>query len=379
MKVDGNADFPPPENPPERPKRGSVSLRFLLFSLALCLVTEGGPLPAQGADAAAYYNEGRDYMVREDWYPAAESLLECLRLNPAHAEASGALAECYYELGEFDQALSWVRKARSLSRGNMGLANLEASILIALGRLDSASSLISEVLIREPYNREALFAQAELDIARGRAGEAVRRFREAVRRYPDDRRLLVSLALALGSLGETGSAQTYIDRALERHPEDYRVYYYASYLDARAGRLQNAVRHAERALFFKPGYIPARSLLAGLRYRLGQYDEAARLCDEAIAQNREDAGAWYLKGLAYSRLGRRADAIAVLSAAAGIAPNDEFIRAALEELLISGTSLEEPGRARWASWHFVRGRDYRSRNLSEEALFEYRRGLRLNP
>ena len=378
MKLEGNANLPAPENPPKRPKR-FASPRFILFFLVLCLCAEGGLLPAQGAGASAYYNEGRDYMIREDWYSAAESLLECLRLNPAHAEASGALAECYYELGEFDQALSWIRKARALSRGNMGLANLEASILVALGRLDAASAIISEVLAREPYNREALFAQAELDIARGRAGEAVRRYREAVRRYPDDRRVLVSLALVLGSLGETGAAQTYIDRALEQHPEDYRVYYYASYLDAWAGRLQDAVRHAERALFFRPGYIPARSLLAGLRYRLGQYDEAARLCDEAITRNREDVGAWYLKGLAYSRLGRRTDAIAVLSAAAGIDPNDEFVRAALEELLVSGTSLEEPGRARWASWHFARGRDYRSRNLSEEALFEYRRGLRLNP
>jgi hypothetical protein len=41
--------------------------------------------------------------------------------------------------------------------------------------------------------------------------------------------------------------------------------------------------------------------------------------------------------------------------------------------------MEDPQRNRWAVWHFNRARDYRSRNLSEQALFEYRRGLRLNP
>jgi tetratricopeptide (TPR) repeat protein len=356
---------------------------FVPFLGVLFLFTFPGRPEAQTRpgppNPAFFYTQGRAYMVEEDWYSAVESFLECIRLNPAHAEGNAALAECYYELGEFDQALSWVRKARSLARGDMGLVNLEAFILIALGRLDGASSIIAEVLAREPYNKEALFAAAELDIARGRAGEAVTRYREVARRYPDDRRVLISLALILGSLGDIDNARTYIERALIRHPEDYRVYYYAAYLDSQGGRLASAIRYAERALFFRPGYGPARSLLASLRYRSGQYDEAARLADEAIARNREDAGAWYLKGMSYMRLGRRADAIAVFSTASGIAPEDEFIRAALEELLLSGTSLEEPARVRWASWHFNRARDFRSRNLADQALFEYRRGLRLNP
>jgi hypothetical protein len=200
-----------------------------------------------------------------------------------------------------------------------------------------------------------------------------------VRRYPDDRRVLISLALVSGSLGDAESARTYIERALVLHPEDYRVYYYAAYLDAQGGRFASAIRYVEAALNLRPGYAPARTLLASLRYRSGQYDEAARLADEAISRDRNDTGAWYLKGLSFMRLGRRADAIAVLSTAASIDPDDEFVRAALEDLLISGTSLEEPGRVRWAAWHFEKARDYKARNLSDQALFEYRRGLRLNP
>jgi tetratricopeptide (TPR) repeat protein len=334
---------------------------------------------AQVQEAAAYYEAGRRAMLQEDWYTAAETLLECLRLNPAHAEGTAALAECYYEIGELDQALLWVRKARTLARSNLVLANLEAFILIALGRLQDASSIVNEVLAKEPYNKEALFAASEMDIARGRPGDAVTRYREAVRRYPDDRRLLVSLALVLGSLGDTETARSYIDRALVQHPEDYRVYYYAAYLDAQAGRLGTAIGYAQDALAYRPGYGPAFSLLASLRYRSGQYEEASRLADEAISLNRSDISAWYLKGMSYSRMGRRAEAITILSTAATIDPSDEFVRAALEELLIAETALEDPRRASWAAWHFNRGRDYRSQNLIEQALFEYRRGLRLNP
>jgi len=349
---------------------------FILFSFLFIPLT----LSAQSqGSAASFYERGRYYMADENWYSAVESFLECLRLNSAHAEATAALAECYYELAEFDEALNWVRKARQLARGNMTMANLEVFTLIALGQLDSASTLVSEILAREPYNREALFAAGELDIARNRTSEALLRYRDAVRRYPDDRRLLISLALVTLSMGDGQTALTYINSALTQHPDDYRVFYYAAYIYAQNGSLADAIRYAERALYYKPGHGATQSLLAVLRYRNSQYEEAARLCDIAIANNRQDMSAWYLKGLSFIRMGRSIDAITVLSNALSVNEEDEFIRAVLEETLLTSTALEDPRRARWALWHFNKARNYRSRSLNEQALFEYRRGLRLNP
>jgi Flp pilus assembly protein TadD len=200
-----------------------------------------------------------------------------------------------------------------------------------------------------------------------------------VRRYPDDRRLLVSLALVQGSLGNADQARTYIERAIIQHPDDYRVYYYAAYLEAEAGRINSAINYAEKALFYKPGLDAARSLLAGLRYRAGQFDDASRLADEVIAFNQKNTNAWYLKGMAYTQLGRSVDARTVLSSALIINPNDEFIRIALENLIIADTNLEDQVRERFAKYHFDRARDYKVRNLVDQSLFEYRRGLRINP
>jgi tetratricopeptide (TPR) repeat protein len=350
-----------------------------LIALSCMYFADFSPLYAQSMNAVSYYNQGRSYMTREDWYSAAEALLECLRLTPAHAESTAALAECYYNLGEFDQSLVWIKKARALARGNISLANLEAFILIAMGQLEAASAVVGETLAREPYNKEALFAASELDIARGRSGDAVKRYQEAVRRYPDDRRLLVSLALVQGSLGNAEQARLYIERALIQHPDDYRVYYYAAYLDAEAGRLDSAVQYAEKSLFYKPNFSAARSLLASLRYRTGRFEEASRLADESIAYNQKDIDAWYLKGMAYAGLGRNADARKVFSSALALDPNDEFVRIALEDRLIADTALEDSSRKRWGDYHFVRAREYKARNLADQALFEYRRGLRVNP
>jgi len=350
-----------------------------LFLIILVIYFFPVTLEAQQSSAAAQFERGRYFMAEENWYSAVESFLECLRLNPAHAEATAAIAECYYELAEFDEALSWVRRARQLARNNMSVANLEVFILIALGNLDAASTLVSEILAREPYNREALFAAGELDIARNRPSEALLRYREAVRRYPDDRRLLISLALVTLSLGDGDTALTYINSALRQHPGDYRVYYYASYIYSQNNRIEEAIRFADRGLYYRPGHEPSLSLMASLRYRNMQYEEASNLCDILIANNRRDMSAWYLKGLSFIRMGRQNEAITLLTTALSINEEDEFVRAILEETILSSTTLEDPRRARLALWNFNRARSFRSRNMTEQALFEYRRGLRLNP
>jgi tetratricopeptide (TPR) repeat protein len=352
-------------------------LRFLI--ILLCFLALIPAQAQQTQSAAAYYERGRSLMADENWYSALEAFLECLKINPAHAEGTVAVAECYYELAEFDEALNWVRKARALARTNMTVANLEVFTLIALGHLDTAASLVTEVLTREPYNKEALFAAGELDIARNRPSEALLRYREAVRRYPDDHRLLISLALVTLSLGDGDMALNYINSAMTQHTDDYRVFYYAAYIYAQTGKLADAIRLAETALQYRPGHAPSQSLMATLRYRNAQYEEAARLCDVAIAADRQNMSAWYLKGLSFIRLGRLSDAITVLSNAITISEDDEFIRAILEETILSSTVLEDPRRTRWAAWHFNKAREYRTRHLTEQAVFEYRRGLRLNP
>lgn len=358
--------------------RSSPGSRAAVFALLALLGVLVPPVVRAEDAAVSRYRAGREAMLRENWYGAAEELLESLRLNPSYAEPVAALAECYYALGEYDQALSYAKRARSLMRGSSSVAVLEASILIALGDLDGADGIIRAVLAKEPYQREALFAAAELDIVRGKSASAAERYREAARRYPEDRRALLSLALVLGSLGDIDGARSYAQRAIALSPDDYRSRYYAAYLDSAAGRYGDAKTELEAALRIRPAFAPARSLLASVEYRLGSYADAARLADAAIAADRSDAAAWYLKGMAYARMGRPADARSVLAAAAN-ATGDEFVIAALEDLLVAGTPVEAAERRPWAQRRFDAAADYRARNLNDQALFEYRRGLRLNP
>jgi Flp pilus assembly protein TadD len=89
---------------------------------------------------------------------------------------------------------------------------------------------VQDVLVREPYNREALYVQAQLDIARGRPSQAALKYESALRLYGEDRRVLLSLAMVLGTLGEDAQARQYADRAKAAYATsesvaDWKVYY----------------------------------------------------------------------------------------------------------------------------------------------------------
>ncbi|GMO46633.1 MAG: tetratricopeptide repeat protein [Termitinemataceae bacterium] len=346
----------------------------------LIVLSNTSSLHAQSKrDAAYYYNSARQAMANEDWYSGVENLLESVHQNPSYVDAVFALAECYFELGEYDEALNYVRNARRLSRLNMSIANLEAGILIALGNLSEAEAVIADIQKRQPYNKEALYTAAELDIARGKSGDAVKRYNEAVRLYPDDRRLLVSLALVLGSLGDSERALKYMERAVELHADDYRVFYYHAYLDSEAGKINSAISNATRALQLRPSFLDGQILLAALRYRNAEYEAASMLADKVINEQGKNLKAWFLKGMAASRLGRTQDARSAFERAVSIDPNDEFARTAMENLIINTTNLEDPLRQRPASWHFDKAAAFRKQNMLLDAVFEYRRGLRINP
>ncbi|MDR0909163.1 MAG: tetratricopeptide repeat protein [Spirochaetaceae bacterium] len=352
-------------------------------SAALCiilLITLAGVF-AQGAPLSAddWYERGEDALLAGDWYGAVEAFLDALELNSAHAGANAALAESYYELGEYDMALNWVRKARVLSRGSSSLANLEALILITQHKLQDARTILNEILQREPYNREALFTAAELDIAEGRAGGALARFREAAGRFPGDRRVLVSLALTQSALGDAAGAEATIQRALQTNPGDAIVYYYAAYLAGKQGRLADAASYAQTSLQIEANYRPALRLLAQLHYRMGNYPEAISYTDTLIGLNANDDEAQYIKGMALLKQNDAAG-IAVLNTALTINNDDEFSRVMLEDAALSGSiPVDEALRTSLAAWHFSRAKDFQSRNLSDQALFEYRRGLALKP
>ena len=115
-----------------RQPRGAMSLRHSAL-LALCRPSRPAPRAAPGGAGlrpgmpAALVAERREARFSEDWYSAIDDYLAAIAMNPSYGEAYEGLAECYYELGEYDQALSYVAKAAPFLKGDAALPTSRAS------------------------------------------------------------------------------------------------------------------------------------------------------------------------------------------------------------------------------------------------------------
>jgi len=365
-----------------QPKPSSPSCRraralALAAVLALLAAAAPGAQPASEARALAAAAEAK--LFAEDVYGAVEDYLAAVARNPSYAEALLGLAECYYELEEYDQALSYAKKAAPLMRGEPVLMDLEGFIRLGLGDLPGARSLFAAVLAGRPNDLDARFGLALLDLAAGKKTDAKLRLEDSLRLSPENARALLSLALVASDQGRAEEARVLVEKALRFHGEEPRVQYTAARLAAAEGDRERAVFHARNALDASPAYAEARRLLASLMYEAASYDEAAALMREAVSRDRKDAAAWFTLGLAQAGAGRGPEALYSLRQAVALKPDDEVARIALENLVVDSGPFEDPSREPYAEWHFARGAEFEDRSLFDQALFEYRRGLRIYP
>lgn len=359
--------------------RGFVPSARVLLAVMLLGTVVPGPAAQAGADAPALVSRAAEARLAEDWFGAIELYLAALKLNPAYTDAVQGLAESYYALEEYGQALTRVTEARRLKGDDPALLSMEAFIRIGLGDSAKAAELFRAVLARLPNDLEARFGLALLDLRSGRSTDARVRLLESLRISPRNARALLSLALISSDAGRSRDAETYIESALRYHSQDARTQYVAARLAARNGRVREAVDRARSALEIRPSYGEARRLLASLLLESGDPGTAATLMEAAVALDRGDALAWYTLGVARSRLGQTDPGIYAFEAALALRPDDEVARRALEDLVIDATPVEDPRRSRVAAERFARGRQFESNREYERALSEYRRGLKVDP
>jgi tetratricopeptide (TPR) repeat protein len=353
--------------------------RTALAAAALIAVAALAAGAQAGADARSLLAQAERLRLAGEWYPAIESFLAAAAKNPSYGDAYFGLADCYYEIGEYDQALSYVKKAAPFRKGDAALADLEGFVRTALGDLAGARAAFNSVAAALPNDLDARFGLSLLDLAAGKKTEARSRLEESLRLSPQNARALLSLALIAADQGRAEDSRALVEKALRYHGSEPRTQFVAARLAAADGDLERAAAYARNALDLRPGYSEAGLLLGSLMYRAGSYDQAVALMREAVARDRKDELAWYTLGLAQRAAGKGADAIFSLRTAASLRPDDEIARIALECAVVDSTRAEDSSRAAYADWHVAKGKLFEERSSYDNAIFEYRRALRIYP
>lgn len=325
------------------------------------------------------FEEGKEKQYHENWYGAIELYQQALKENPAYNDVYRGLAECFYALGEYDQAIVHAEKARRYAPQDIDIENLYAFILIGIGKIEQAGKIFEAILQKNPNNFDARFGMAEIEVTGGRLTNASELYAAALRRQGENRKALLSLALVSHETGNIQAAQGYITRALEYHGDSAQVHYFAGYLSALSGNLDEAEGRIRSALTIDTEYDKARALLCSLLYSTGRYREALSVADMRIAGNRKRADAWYVKALCLMKLGEKKESFDAAYIGLSIDPENELMRTLLEDIAVQTFEFEDPHRKDLADTHRIRGDAFLDRNMTDQALYEYRRALKVYP
>jgi tetratricopeptide (TPR) repeat protein len=356
-------------------RRGAVVGMALLVSVLA--FGQNGNESVQSA--RALYQRGREEQSRSNLLAAVELYRASLQANPAYYQPLIGLAEVFFTLEEYEEALGYLKEAQKYDRDNLDTLVLEGRICVALNRLEQARALFETVLQREKNNLEARFGLAELDIAQGKARNASQRYIETLKIRPESQKALLSLALLNEAEGNREAAETYLELALKYHSYDPRVHFAAGRFSVDEGRLDRAEQYLLTAVALDPDFTRAKRLLAQVYLQGNEPQRSVEVLQGILDSGRNDPLVWYTLGLAYDRSGDTEQAVRSLAQVLRLRPDDEIARIALENIALDKLPLQDPVRERYAAYHLERGNLFRERNLLVKALTEYRRAIRLQP
>ena len=350
---------------------------ILIFSAALCGVS---PLfAAESKNVLKLYNEAVELQNDENWYTASQYFIEVVDNNPAFSDAWFRLADCSYHLGEFDLAFQYLESAEKYEKNKPEIKNLKGMILLALGRTDEARQIFNEILKKYPNDIDAHFGLAEIELYDGKFSGAENQYTEALKRQNSNRKALLSLALVCAETKRYSQAEKYLRQAMQYYSGEPEVHYLAAIIYTMKGDYKDAEKHAKIAVEIRGAYEQAYELLAQIVYLQHRYSEVIDLCDFIISRNRNSSAAWYLKGIAQSKLGNNEEAISTWDTGLSVNPQDELMRMILELTAKTELDLDDKKRSEWAAYHLNNARQYDSRYDKAGSTYEYQRALMLDP
>lgn len=353
----------------------------VLFAMILTAVVSA-VTPVFAADSKNIlktYNEAVELQNEENWYTASQYFIEVVNSNPAFSDAWFRLADCSYHLGEFDLAFQYLESAEKYEKNKSEIKNLKGMILLALGRTDEARQIFNEVLKKYPNDIDAHFGLAEIELYDGKFSGAENQYAEALKRQNSNRKALLSLALVCAETKRYNQSEKYLRQAMQYYSGEPEVHYLAAIIYTMKGDYKDAEKHARIAVEIRGGYELAYELLAQIVYLQHRYGEVIDLCDFIISRNRNSGAAWYLKGVAQSKLGNNEDAINTWDTGLSVKPQDELMRMMLELTAKNELDLDDKRRSEWAGYHLNNARQYDSRYDKAGSTYEYQRALILDP
>lgn len=322
-------------------------------------------------------NGNKDYL-NQNYLRAIESYKEGLLLNNNDISCNVGLSNCFYMIGEYEEALLYINKSIELSKDDVELINLKARIFMALGEYENSKELYKNVLKEYPYNINAKSGLAELKIVLGDIDGSLKEFENIIKFSPDSRRLLLSLIVLYDKKKEYSKSDFMVQKAVKSYPKDPIVLKGAVDHYISTSNYTGASLYINELLNLSDN--PDNLLLKGrLLILKKQYEEAITVLTEYLKSDKSNHKAYYLIALALDNSGSKKKALGILNRAIELNPENEIYRIYREKLANEILILKDESRSLYSRWYINEGNILEDKFYYSKARSFYLRGIDIDP
>ncbi len=208
-----------------------------------------------------------------DYGPALASGLHAKALDEQFGPTYAFLGEIYQDIGQFDTAETYLKKALELDTAGLAVADAFR-------------------------NQGLLFSR------QGYYEDAIQPYTAALQNAPNYSYIAAELALNYSQLGEAEKAVEVLSSTLERNPSDPLLLFELGRIYVRTGNPERAYEYYNRCLDIDKNNRFCLSFLGRLQRDDGDYASAASNLERAIALGSNSKDDFYYLGASYSAMGR---------------------------------------------------------------------------
>ncbi len=265
--------------------------------------------------------------------------------QPSDPKAGYARALQLEREGNHPAALALLWEVAGALPGDADVQNRLGEALERIGALDGAIEAYDRAVAARPGFAKAFNNLILVLVKAGRGAQALERARARVAARPDDPDSLFTLGLAQTEQDVDAAIATF-QRVLTRAPRHVLAHYNLALVLKRVDRAREAVAELSRAIAIEPR-PEAYLALAGIHFQQGEFDQAERALEAAIAAEPRYVDAYVLLGAVRKAQRRYGPAASALAAAIDLRPDLWSAHAALAQ--VRRLDGDEPAARRHAA------------------------------
>jgi putative PEP-CTERM system TPR-repeat lipoprotein len=250
---------------------------------------------------------------------ARDVLKEAMIHEPQNASLKADLIRADAEIDGVDAAVSEAREFAASDPGNSIYDVVSAELYEKAGRGQEAASLLENAVASRPTDKGLAPALTRLYVLMGLPAKAEAFLQARLKVDPNDLAARSELAFYYAGQKKNDAAISEYSRLVEDHPADPTALNNLACLYQRQGELGMAHELAQRAFKISPGDAHIADTLGWILVEQGEAGKALAYLNAANLRAPEDLDVQYHLAVALHRVGRAADARAILESLLGSA------------------------------------------------------------